>query len=199
MRRALRSPWTITSLPGMFGRHDILRRSGRRQERQAEKSWQVSSGSWLCENAKALDRDRRSYSSKAALVVHRASGFNLEIELKNFILRRVSIFEFLHSQGHSQISRVCLPSPLCRRQTSNLSISRSASHYSLAACSNNSPAVKRSWSIKREHLPKLVELGLVEIDNDTPHLTMAGEPVFGTSPSGFLKRFQLVTFRTSER
>jgi hypothetical protein len=59
-------------------------------------------GSWLCENAKALDRDRRSYSSKAALVVHRASGFNLEIELKNIILRRVSIFEFLHSQGHKR-------------------------------------------------------------------------------------------------
>jgi hypothetical protein len=33
------------------------------------------------------------------LVAQRASGFNLEIELKNIILRRVSIFEFLHSQG----------------------------------------------------------------------------------------------------
>jgi hypothetical protein len=32
-------------------------------------------------------------------VAQRASGFNLEIELKNIILRRVSIFEFLHSQG----------------------------------------------------------------------------------------------------
>jgi hypothetical protein len=62
----------------------------------------VRYGSWLCENAKALDRDRRSYSSKAALVVHRASGFNLEIELKNIILRRVSIFEFLHSHGHER-------------------------------------------------------------------------------------------------
>jgi hypothetical protein len=28
----------------------------------------------------------------------------LEIELKNIILRRVSIFEFLHSQGH-QLAR----------------------------------------------------------------------------------------------
>jgi hypothetical protein len=36
------------------------------------------------------------------LVAHRASGFNLEIELKNIILRRVSIFEFLHSQGQKQ-------------------------------------------------------------------------------------------------
>jgi hypothetical protein len=56
-------------------------------------------GPWLCENAKTLNRDRRSYSSKTVLVAHRASGFNLEIELKNIILRRVSIFEFLHSQG----------------------------------------------------------------------------------------------------
>ena len=58
------------------------------------------SGSWLCENAKTLNRDRRSYSSKTVLVAQRASGFNLEVELKNIILRRVSIFEFLHSQGH---------------------------------------------------------------------------------------------------
>jgi hypothetical protein len=33
-----------------------------------------------------------------------ASGLNLEIKLKNIILRRVSIFEFLHSQGHLQTS-----------------------------------------------------------------------------------------------
>ena len=59
----------------------------------------VREGSWLCENAKTLNRDRRSYSSKTVLVAQRASGFNLEIELKNIILRRVSIFEFLHSQG----------------------------------------------------------------------------------------------------
>jgi hypothetical protein len=62
----------------------------------------VRSGSWLCENAKTLNRDRRSYSPKTVLVAQRASGFNLEIELKNIILRRVSIFEFLHSQGHFQ-------------------------------------------------------------------------------------------------
>ena len=61
----------------------------------------VRVGSWLCENAKTLNRDRRSYSSKTVLVAQQASGFNLEIELKNIILRRVSIFEFLHSQGHS--------------------------------------------------------------------------------------------------
>src|SRR5258705_3866861 len=61
----------------------------------------VGDGSWLCENAKTLNRDRRSYSSKTFLVAQRASGFNLEIELKNITLRRVSIFEFLHSQGQS--------------------------------------------------------------------------------------------------
>jgi hypothetical protein len=58
----------------------------------------VCCGSWLCENAKPLNRDRRSYSSKTVSVAQRASGFKLEIELKNIILRRVSIFEFLHSQ-----------------------------------------------------------------------------------------------------
>src|SRR2546425_5446069 len=61
-------------------------------------------GSWLCENAKTLHRDRRSYSSKTVLVAQQASGFNLEIELKNIILRRVSIFEFLHSQGQTEKS-----------------------------------------------------------------------------------------------
>ena len=64
------------------------------------KAANVRYGSWLCENAKPLNRDRRSYSSKTVLVAQRANGFDLEIELKNIILRRVSIFEFLHSQGH---------------------------------------------------------------------------------------------------
>jgi hypothetical protein len=55
-----------------------------------------------CVNAKTLNCDRRTCSSKTVLVAQHASGFNLEIELKNIILRRVSIFEFLHSQGHQQ-------------------------------------------------------------------------------------------------
>ena len=59
----------------------------------------VRNGSWLCENANTLNRNRRSYSSKAALVAERASGLNLEVELENIIPLRVSIFEFLHSQG----------------------------------------------------------------------------------------------------
>ena len=61
----------------------------------------VRNGSWLCENAKMLNHDRRSCSSKTVLVAQRASGFNLVIELKNIILR-VSIFEFSHSQGQSR-------------------------------------------------------------------------------------------------
>ena len=62
----------------------------------------VRNGSWLCENAKTLNRDRRSYSSKTALVAQGASGLHLEVGLENIILRCVSIFEFLHSQGHLQ-------------------------------------------------------------------------------------------------
>jgi hypothetical protein len=66
------------------------------------KNAHVRSGSWLCENAKTLNRDRRSYSSETALVAQRASGLNFEVELENIILRRVSIFEFLHSQGQQR-------------------------------------------------------------------------------------------------
>ena len=56
-------------------------------------------GSWLCKNAKTLNRDRRSCSSKTALVLQLASEFNLEAELKNIILVAFRFFEFLHSQG----------------------------------------------------------------------------------------------------
>ena len=68
------------------------------------KSWgaHVSDGSWLCKNAKTLNRDRRSCSSKTALVVQLASEFNLEVELKNIILVAFRFFEFLHSQGQSR-------------------------------------------------------------------------------------------------
>lgn len=51
---------------------------------------------WLCEDAKTLNRDRRSYSFKTVLVAQRASECDLGIELKSIILRRVSIVEFLH-------------------------------------------------------------------------------------------------------
>ena len=59
----------------------------------------VRLGSWLCKNAKTLNRDRRSCSSKTALVLQLASEFNLEAELKNIILVAFRFFEFLHSQG----------------------------------------------------------------------------------------------------
>ena len=33
----------------------------------------------------------------------------------------------------------------------------------------------RSWLIKKDHLPKLIELGLVEMRDDVPFLTEAGQ------------------------
>jgi hypothetical protein len=92
-------------------RRAAARKQARSHDERASGFWHLSDvgllaevpvGSWLCENAKTLNHDRRSCSSKTVLVAQRASGFNLEVELKNIILRRVSIFEFLHSQGHSR-------------------------------------------------------------------------------------------------
>jgi hypothetical protein len=57
--------------------------------------------SWLCENAKILSRDRRSYSFKTAFGLQFANALNLEIELKNFILVAFRLFAFLHSQGQN--------------------------------------------------------------------------------------------------
>ena len=34
---------------------------------------------------------------------------------------------------------------------------------------------KRTWLINKDHLPKLIELGLVEMRKDTPYLTTAGQ------------------------
>jgi hypothetical protein len=59
-------------------------------------------GSWLCKNAKTLNRDRRNYTSKTALVAQLASEFNLEVELKNIILVAYRFFEFLHGQGQTR-------------------------------------------------------------------------------------------------
>ena len=92
------------------------RLAGRKSYRFALK---VGNGSWLCKNAKMLNRDRRSYSSKTVLVAQRASGFNLEIELKNIIPRRVSIFEFLHSQGQ-RLTSPALDSSIRLRARSGL-------------------------------------------------------------------------------
>ena len=49
-------------------------------------------GLGCAKNAKTINRDRRNYSSKTALVAQLASEFNLEVELKNIILVAFSIF-----------------------------------------------------------------------------------------------------------
>jgi hypothetical protein len=36
-------------------------------------------------------------------------------------------------------------------------------------------AAKRSWMINKDHLAKLIELGLVEMREDVPYLTIAGQ------------------------
>lgn len=72
---------------------------GAKQSAPANSMHYVSYGSWLCENAKLLDDDRRSYSSKTALGHQLAIAFNFKIELKNVILVAFRTFAFLHSQG----------------------------------------------------------------------------------------------------
>ena len=68
--------------------------------------WQeVRSGSRLCKNAKAINRDRTSYSFKTVSCAHIASAFNFEIEIKNIILVALRTFEFSHSLGHSRLGR----------------------------------------------------------------------------------------------
>jgi hypothetical protein len=64
----------------------------------------VRFGSWLCENAKALNRNRRSYSSKTVSGIQFENTFDLEIELKNVILVAFRFFAFLHSQGQTRTS-----------------------------------------------------------------------------------------------
>jgi hypothetical protein len=36
-------------------------------------------------------------------------------------------------------------------------------------------AAKRSWIINKQHLAQLIDLGLVEMRDDAPHLTIAGQ------------------------
>src|SRR4029079_18980023 len=60
--------------------------------------------SWPCKNAKTLNRDRRSHSSRTALVARLESEFSLAIELKKIILLVLRFFEFLHSEGHFRTS-----------------------------------------------------------------------------------------------
>src|SRR5258705_7535709 len=74
--------------------------------------YDVRCGSWLCENAQTLNRDRRSYSSKTALGLQFESAFNLEIELKNVILDAFRLFAFLHSRVRRVILTVRRSLPL---------------------------------------------------------------------------------------
>src|SRR5882672_1200252 len=64
----------------------------------------VRSGSRLCENAKAINRDRTSYSFKTVSCAHIASAFNFEIEIKNIILVALRTFEFSHGLGQKRKS-----------------------------------------------------------------------------------------------
>jgi hypothetical protein len=36
-------------------------------------------------------------------------------------------------------------------------------------------AARRSWMINKDHLAKLIDLGLVELREDIPYLTVAGQ------------------------
>ena len=56
----------------------------------------------LCENAKAINRDRTSHSFKTVLGAYIASAFNLKDELKNIILIALRSFEFSHGLGHKR-------------------------------------------------------------------------------------------------
>src|SRR5450631_1823309 len=56
----------------------------------------------LCENAKAINRDRTSCSFKTVSCAHIASAFNFEIEIKNIVLVALRTFEFSHGLGQKR-------------------------------------------------------------------------------------------------
>jgi len=64
-------------------------------------------------SCKTLNRDRRNYSSKTALVAQLASEFNLEVELKNINLVAFRFFDAHRLMKAATQSR-CLP-PGCKR------------------------------------------------------------------------------------
>jgi hypothetical protein len=66
----------------------------------AVKPAMVCSGSRPCENAKAINRDRTTYSFKIVFGAHIARAFNFEVERKNIILVTLRTFEFSHKLGH---------------------------------------------------------------------------------------------------
>jgi hypothetical protein len=81
--------------------------------------------SWLCENAKTRDGDRRSYSSKTALAVKRASELNLPNDPKNVIL---AAFQSLSIESRPSL-RFCAP-------TQPWTFSRKAATSSTGWCFN---------------------------------------------------------------
>jgi hypothetical protein len=70
-------------------------RSGVNRTRRGQPS-SVENDPGLCENAKAINRDRTSYSFKIVSCAHIASAFNFEIEIKDIILVALRTFEFSH-------------------------------------------------------------------------------------------------------
>jgi hypothetical protein len=66
---------------------------------------QVRFGSRLCENAKTLDRDRRSHLCSAALDAHTICRVSFEIDFQNFILLALRAFVFSHSLGQKETWR----------------------------------------------------------------------------------------------
>jgi hypothetical protein len=59
----------------------------------------VGYGPWLCENAKTLNDDRRSYSSEIIHGLETAIAFDLKTAMKNIIPVAFGFFAFPHSQG----------------------------------------------------------------------------------------------------
>src|SRR5215470_12384264 len=62
----------------------------------------VTFGSRLCENTKAINRDRTTYLFKIALGAQIAMAFNFGVERKNIILVSLRTFEFSHRLGQQQ-------------------------------------------------------------------------------------------------
>src|SRR6266700_5177122 len=78
---------------------------GRERDGSGPLNWggaDVRCGSRLCENAKAINRDRTSYSFKTVSCAYIGSAFNFEIEIKNIILVALRTFEFSHGVGQKR-------------------------------------------------------------------------------------------------
>jgi len=86
----------------------------------AVKPAMVCSGSRPCENAKAINRDRTTYSFKIVFGAHIARAFNFEVERK--ILVTLRTFEFSRKLGHFRpslraLTAICPLLPESNRRT----------------------------------------------------------------------------------